>query len=102
MTVLIMLDLSTACHVIYYPISLKRLKVAFGIKENDLTWVKSHFTDKTQFASVTNKTSTGVGPQLDVSQGSFLERKNYSTQKKVFGDINRRPNIKYHGNNDDT
>jgi len=45
MTALIMLDLPAAFHVINYLTLLKLLEFSFGIKEKDLTWVKSYLAD---------------------------------------------------------
>jgi len=46
----------TAFDVIDHPILLKRFELSFGIKEKALTWIKSYLNDRTQCASVADKT----------------------------------------------
>ena len=96
MTALLMLDSSAAFDVIDHPIILKHFEVSFGIKENALIWVKSYPSDRTQCVSVVDKTSPDVGLLFGVPQGSVLGPKNFCMYAKLFGEIIKRHNIKYH------
>ena len=85
-----------------HQILLKRLEFSFGIKERDLTWVKSYLTDITRCVSVTDKTSPNVGLLFGVPHGFILAPKHYCMCTKPVGEIIKRHNITHHWYNDDT
>ena len=71
-TVLTLLDLSTAFDTIDHTILLDRLNVYYGISELALGWFKSYLSGRTHSVKVGSTLSHPAALQYGVSQGSIL------------------------------
>ena len=72
LNILILLDLTAAFNTINHSILLSRLKSSAHITGTAVTWIQSYLTDRHQFISVNNCTSTTVPLLQGVPQGSVL------------------------------
>jgi len=71
-TLLIMLDLSSAFDTIDHEILFKRLSDRLGIQGHALQWIKSYLTGRGQYISINGETSEVVPLLHGVPQGSVL------------------------------
>ena len=71
-SVLVLLDLSTAFDTVDHTILLERLRRSSGVSGVALDWLTSHLTDNEQFVRLRADTSTIVTLLLGVPQGSVL------------------------------
>ena len=71
-SLLTLLDLSTAFNTIDYSILLDRLGYLYGISGTCLSWLRSHLLNKRQLVAVANHISSTKVLHYGVSQGSFL------------------------------
>ena len=71
-SVLLLLDLSTAFDSINHQISLSRLETAFGIRSTALQWFQSYLLDRNQSIVVYNFASSPSPLMFGVLQGSML------------------------------
>lgn len=72
LTILFLLDPSSAFHTVGHNLLLSRLKTIFGVSELALNWIKSYFTDRCHIVSL-SRFQSEVGPvKYGVLQGSIL------------------------------
>ena len=71
-SVLTMLDLSSAFDTIDHEILLKRLKITFGIDGIALKWIESYITDRVQRVKIEGHISSSRNLKCGVPQGSVL------------------------------
>ena len=71
-SVLALLDLSSAFDTIDHKILLERLNVTFGISGTALKWIESYITDRSQRVKIKSETSSSVSLKFGVPQGSVL------------------------------
>ena len=71
-SVLALLDLSSAFDTIDHGILLRRLEYAYGIRGQVLRWLKSYLTDRSQTVSIGGSTSSSAPLLFGVPQGSVL------------------------------
>ena len=72
LSLLVLLDLSSAFDTVYHTILLNRLQSHFGICDSSLSWFESYFSGRTQFVSINVSNSSNVPAQHGVHQGSCL------------------------------
>ena len=71
-SLLSLLDLSTAFDIIDHSILLSRLHHTFGISGTALSWFQTYLSDRTQVVSVNGASSTPAALNFGVPQGSVL------------------------------
>jgi len=101
-SVLIMLDLSTAFDTTDHQKLLERLEQHFGITGIPRAWMTSYVSERFQIVSVEGELSLPVFMKYNVPQGSFLGPKNYVLYTKPLGDVIRRHRLQHHFYTDDT
>ena len=94
--VLVMLDLSSAFHVIDHGIMVKRFQHSFGMIAEALDWMRSYISGRTQCVSVGLATSFNAHLCCGVPHGSVLGPKLYCMYIKPVGDIVNKYNLRYH------
>ena len=71
-TLLVLLDLSSAFDTVDHNILLHRLHTCFGISHSALSWFESYLSDRRQFVSIDGATSSEIPVEHGVPQGSCL------------------------------
>ena len=71
-SVLALLDFSSAFDTIYHPILVYRLHTDFGCTDAVLQWFSSYLTDRTHYVSLSNHCSAFAPVHSGVPQGSVL------------------------------
>ena len=71
-SLLVLLDLSSAFDTVDHTNQLNRLQSHFGISGSSLSWYESYLTDRTKFVSIKGSDSTNIPGQHEVPQGSCL------------------------------
>ena len=71
-SVLALLDFSSAFDTIDHPILVHRLHIDFGFTDAVLQWFSSHLTDRTHYVSLSNHCSAFTHVHSGVPQGSVL------------------------------
>ena len=71
-SVLALLDFSSAFDTIDHPILVHRLHIDFGFTDAVLQWFSSHLTDRTHYVSLSNHCSAFAHVHSGVPQGSVL------------------------------
>ena len=71
-SVLALLDFSSAFDTIDHPILVHRLNTDFGFTDNVLQWFSSYLTDRTHYVSLSNHCSALTHVHSGVPQGSVL------------------------------
>ena len=71
-SVLALLDFSSAIHTIDHPILVHRLRTDFGFTDAVLQWFSSYLTDRTHYVSLSNHCSAFATVHSGVPQGSVL------------------------------
>ena len=71
-SVLALLDFSSAFHTIDHPILVHRLHTDFGFTDTVLQWFSSYLTDRTHYVSLSNHCSAFTPVHSGVHQGSVL------------------------------
>ena len=71
-SVLALLDFSSAFDTFDHPILVHRLHTDFGFTDSFLQWFSSYLTDRTQYISLSNHCSAFTHVHSGVPQGSFL------------------------------
>ena len=61
-SLLVLLDLSSAFDTVYHTILLNRLQSHFGICGSSLSWFESYLSGRTQFVSIKGSNSINIGP----------------------------------------
>ena len=69
-TLVVMIDLSTAFDTIDIPIDIKLMHDEFGIDNTALRWIGSYLTDSTMRVMIDNSTSGAIPLRLGVHLGS--------------------------------
>ena len=72
-SVLALLDFSSAFDTIDHPILVHRLHTDFGFIDTVLQWFSSYLTDRTHYVSLSNHCSAFTHVHSGVPQGSFLD-----------------------------
>ena len=72
MSVVAMLDFSSAHNTIDHPILVHRFHTDIGFTDTVLQWASSHMYDRIQYVSLPNHCSTFVPVHSGVPQGSVL------------------------------
>ena len=102
MSVLILLDLSTAFDTIDHAILLKRLADRFSIHGTALSWLKSYLTGREQVVKAAGTYSSEAPLRYGVPQGSILGPLLFSLYTAPVADIASRNGICAHMYADDT
>ena len=71
-TLLVLLDLSSAFDTIDHTILLHRLQTHFGISNTSLSWFRSYLSDRQQYVSINESPSADLPLEHGVPQGSCL------------------------------
>ena len=71
-SVLALLDVSSAFHTINHPILVHRLHSDFGVTDTVLQWFSSYLTDRTHYVSLSKHCSAFAPVHSGVPQGSVL------------------------------
>ena len=71
-TLLVLLDLSSAFDTIDHTILLHRLQTHFGISNTSLSWFRSYLSDRQQYVSINGSPSADLPLEHSVPQGSCL------------------------------
>ncbi len=89
-SLLVLLDLSTAFDTIDHNILLNRLENFVGISGSALAWFKSYLSDRHQFVAVNEEVSYRSQVQYGVPQGSVLGPLLFTLYMLPLGDIIRK------------
>ncbi len=101
-SLLVLLDLSTAFDTIDHNILLNRLENYVGIKGSALAWFKSYLTDRHQFVAVNEEISYQSQVQYGVPQGSVLGPLLFTLYMLPLEDIIRKHGVSFYCYADDT
>lgn len=101
-TVLVLLDLSSAFDTIDHAVLLARLHHHLGVDGTILDWFKSYLYDRTQCVYINGKFSAPKPLKYGVPQGSVLGPLLFSIYILPLGDIIRRHGMELHIYADDT
>ena len=71
-SVLVLLEFSSAFDTIDHPILVHRLHTDFGFTDTVLQWFSSYLTDRTHYVSLSNHCSAFAPVHSGVPQGSVL------------------------------
>ena len=99
---IVLLDLSAAFDVIDHSRLIRRLKYAFGIEHEALSWMKFYLSDMFQHILIAGCKSADSQLAFGVPQGSILGPKMYGIYTNPLGEIIERHGLECHCNADDT
>ena len=86
-SILALLDFSSAFDTIDHPILVHRLQADFGFTDTVLQWFSSYLTDRTHYVSLSNHCSAFTHVHSGVPQGSVLGPILFTMYIKPFSDI---------------
>ncbi len=95
-SLLVVLDLSTAFVTIDHNILLNRLENSVGISGSTLAWFKSYLSDRQQFVAVNEEVSYRSQVQYGVPQGSVLGPLLFTLCMLLLGNIIRKHGVSFH------
>lgn len=102
LSILILLDLSSAFDTVDHMLLLNRLKTVFGVSGTALEWFRLYFTGRTQFVFMDGFRSDVDPVCTGVTQGSVLGPLLFSIYIYPLGQLLRSLNLSYHFYADDT
>ena len=100
-SVLFLLDFSSAFDTIDHPIHVHRLHTDFGFTDTVLQWFSSYLTDRTHYVSLSNHCSAFTHVHSGVPQGSVLVPILFTMYIKPLSDIIDSHTIIHHSFTDD-
>ncbi len=100
-SLLVLLDLSTAFDTIDHNILLNRLGNSVGISGSALAWFKSYLSDRHQFVAVNEEVSYRSQVQYGVPQGSVLGPLLFTLYMLPLGNIIKKHGVSFHSYADD-
>ena len=101
-SILIMLDLSSAFDTVDFNVLLCRLETNFGVTGLPLSWFKSYLSNRRQYIKISNTSSSPNTLQCGVPQGSVLGPLLFSIYTSPLGKIIMKYGLSYHLYADDT
>ena len=102
LSILILLDLSAAFDTISHSILITRLQSCLGLTGTALSWISSYLSDRKQFISINNCTSSTAPLTHGVPQGSVLGPLLFIIYILPLGQILRQYGLQFHCYADDT
>ena len=102
MSILALLDLSSAFDTLDHAILLRRLESTFGISGVALSWFESYLSDRTQSVVVDGLMSTPIPHVFGVPQGSVLGPLLFTQYSQPLSDVIAHHSCDYHKYADDT
>ena len=100
-SVIALLDFSSAFDTIDHPILVHRLHTDFGFTDTVLQWFSSYPTDRTHYVSLSNHCSAFAPVHSGISQGSILGPMLFTMYVKPFSAIVDSHSIIHHSFADD-
>ena len=100
-SVLALLDFSSAFDTIDHTILVHRLHTDFGFTDAVLQWFSSYLTDRARYVSLSNHCSTFDPIHSDISQGAFLGPMLFAMYTKTLSAIIDSHSIMHHSFSDD-
>ena len=101
-SILIMLDLSSALDTVDFNVLLCHLETNFGVTGLPLSWFKSYLLNRRQYIKINNTSSSPNTFQCGVPQGSVLGPLLFSIYISPLGKIIMKYGLSYHLYADDT
>ena len=102
LSVLVLLDISSAFDTVDHHILLNRLRSLVGLSGTALKWFYSYLTDRKFFVSMDTCSSRTYETQCGVPQGSILGPILFNLYMLPLGDVIRRHGVGFHSYADDT
>ncbi len=95
-SVLILLDLRAAFDTVDHSLLLTHLEIMFGVSGTALKWLRSYFTDRSQFVSMGGYRSDISSVSTGVPQGSVLGPLLFNIYLSPLGHLLRSLGLHYH------